>query len=89
MSKNAHLVQTNSFYHLKFRINIFNVLEYVNAHRLQQDHPCVLEVIRREFIHEPAPAEEAYKGLHNKDVLDPSDGQATAIMRLLRNQVTF
>ena len=68
---------------------MLNALEYVNTHRLQQDHPCVLEIIRREFIHEPAPAEEAYKGLHNKDVLDPSDGQATAIMRLLRNQVTF
>ena len=56
---------------------------------MQQDHPCVLEVIRREFVHEPTSPEEAYEGVQNKDMLDPSDGQATAIMRILRNQVNF
>ena len=54
--------------------------------RLQQDHPCVIELIKRDFLHAPSP-ENVPLALHNPDLVDPSAGQTKAVLRLLRNQV--
>ena len=62
-----------------------SLLEYANTHRLQQDHPCVLELIRREYLQKPFSPEVPY-ALHNPGKADSSAGQTKAIMRLLRNQ---
>lgn len=62
------------------------MLEYANSHKLQQDHPCVIEIIRRDFLRQPFPANVSYQ-LHNMEVPDPSAGQAKGIMRILQNQV--
>ena len=62
-----------------------HVTEYANSHRLQQDHPCVLELVKRSFLKEPFSRDVPY-GLHQMQKLDPSAGQAKAIMRILRGQ---
>jgi hypothetical protein len=59
--------------------------EYANTHRLQQDHPCVLDLIRKNYLKKPWGPEVPFD-LHNPKTADPSAGQAKAIMRILRNQ---
>ncbi|KAK4005095.1 hypothetical protein OUZ56_006820 [Daphnia magna] len=60
-------------------------LEYANTHRLQQDHPCVLDLIRKRYLKKPW-GPEIPLDLHNPQTADPSAGQAKAVMRILRNQ---
>ena len=62
-----------------------HVTEYANSQRLQQDHPCVLELVKRSFLKEPFPRHVPYE-LRQKDKRDPSAGQANAIMRILHGQ---
>jgi hypothetical protein len=31
--------------------------EYANAHKLQQDHPCLLDIIRRQHLNKPSPSD--------------------------------
>ena len=62
------------------------ILEYVNANKLQQDHPCVLEVIRRLFLNKPSPPDAPLR-LDHMEQLNPSAGQVTAVQRILRNLV--
>ncbi|XP_057380610.1 uncharacterized protein LOC130703006 [Daphnia carinata] len=60
-------------------------IEYANAHKLQQDHPCLIRLIRDHYLHPPAPRSLPYH-LDYPEILDPSDGQSKGILRLLRNQ---
>ena len=60
--------------------------EYANSHRLQQDHPCVLDIIRRHYLTTPSPPEVPLK-LDFPNQTNPSAGQVTAALRLLRNLV--
>ena len=62
------------------------ILEYVNANKLQQDHPCVLHLIRRNYLRQPAPHHIPYN-LDDPGWPDPSNGQSEAILRILRQQV--
>ena len=68
---------------------IYSCKEYANAEKLQQDHPCVIHLIRKQYLRQPAPRSQPYLHLlNNGDVLDdPSDGQSKGILRILRNQV--
>nr|CAH0102185.1 unnamed protein product [Daphnia galeata] len=59
--------------------------EYANANQLQQDHPCVIRLIRNNYLRKPAPRDLPYQ-LDKPTLIDPSDGQSQAILRLLRNQ---
>lgn len=61
-------------------------LEWMNADRLQQDHPCVIETIRRRYLHPPADLDVPYN-LAAPDRADPSVGQASSILNYLGNQV--
>lgn len=58
----------------------------MNSNRLQQDHPCVIETIRRRYLHPPADADVPYV-LNAPNTTDPSVGQATSILKYLGNQV--
>lgn len=60
---------------------------YVNTNRLPQDHPCVIDIIRNNYLQRPTNRSVPYK-LSNPQILDPSDGQSRAVLRLLRNQVS-
>ncbi|XP_046450489.1 protein Star-like [Daphnia pulex] len=59
--------------------------EYANKNQLQQDHPCVIRLIRQKYLRQPAPTTIPYQ-LGDPQTLDPSDGQAQGILRILRNQ---
>ena len=61
-------------------------IEYANINRLPQNHPCVIDLIRRFYLYPPTPRDVPYQ-LDNPDVVDPSDGKSKAILRLLGHQV--
>ena len=61
--------------------------DYANDHKLQQDHPCVIEIIRQHYLHKPASIQEPYNLKRPAKFHNPSDGPSQAILQLLRNQV--
>ena len=62
--------------------------DYINANKLAQDHPCVIDIIRRHFLHSPSPSGIPYNMTSSLDPNgDPSPGQVPIILRLLKNQV--
>ncbi|XP_057367395.1 uncharacterized protein LOC130688432 [Daphnia carinata] len=69
----------------KYLSSINCTIEYANQNKLQQDHPCVVQLIRKNYLVRPAPKSVPYQ-LGNPLLLDPSDGQAKGILRILRNQ---
>ncbi|XP_032788643.2 uncharacterized protein LOC116925994 isoform X2 [Daphnia magna] len=60
-------------------------VEYANKNKLQQDHPCVIRLIRRDYLRKPSPQHVPYR-LDVPESADPSDGQAQAILRILQNK---
>ncbi|XP_046632199.1 uncharacterized protein LOC124311872 [Daphnia pulicaria] len=62
-------------------------VEYANVKKLQQDHPCVLHLIKNAYLRQPAPRNIPYN-LNYPELVDPSDGQSKAILRLLRNMTS-
>ncbi|KAI9559236.1 hypothetical protein GHT06_016025 [Daphnia sinensis] len=60
-------------------------IEYANANKLQQDHPCVIRLIRRHYLFKPAPRSVQYRLAH-PEAMDPSDGQSRAILEILQNK---
>lgn len=60
--------------------------EYANANRLEQNHPCVIDLIRSQYLFRPAPPDVPLR-LSQPEVIDPSSGQSKKIMSLLNNQV--
>ena len=60
--------------------------DYANHNRLQQDHPCVIDLIRRHYLHEPA-APHISLNLKFPNHTNPSQGQSQAILKLLGNMV--
>ena len=57
----------------------------MNSHKLQQDHPCVIDMIRRFYLYHPPPANVPLR-LDNSDGMDPSVGQVTAILKHLEHR---
>lgn len=64
----------------------FSKIEYANDNKLQQDHPCVIELIRKYFLHKPA-SPDVPLNLKFPNHKNPSDGQSQAILQLLGNMV--
>ena len=62
-------------------------LEFMNYNRLQQDHPCVINYIRRHYLKGPSPSDVPLN-LDYPEVRDPSDGQPNTILDLLHNKVS-
>ena len=66
----------------------FRRTDYMNTNKLAQDHPCVIDIIRRHFLHSPSPSGIPYNMTSSLDPNgDPSPGQVPIILRLLKNQV--
>ncbi|KAK4010369.1 hypothetical protein OUZ56_019515 [Daphnia magna] len=77
--------ETSGF--LKRLFNSYNecTLDYLNANKLPQDHPCVIETIKRHYLNKPSPPEVPLQ-LDSDDDKDRSPGQTGVIFRLLKNQ---
>lgn len=60
----------------------------MNMHKLQQDHPCVIETIRELFLNKPSPPDVPLKLDLGTD-RDRSSGQTGVIFKLLNNMVSF
>ena len=58
----------------------------MNLHKFQQDHPCVIDTIRKHFLNKPSPPEVPLKLKLGKDQ-DRSSGQTGVIFKLLQNMV--
>jgi hypothetical protein len=92
----ADCTEGNLKFHLHIDLQVFFLLlqriggfsEYANKNQLQQDHPCVIRLIKEKYLRQPAPKTLPYR-LGDPQTLDPSDGQAQGILRILRNQVTI
>ncbi len=68
-------------------VNTFShYTEFANRYRLQQNHPCVIEIIRQKYLYYP-PLEEISLHLNHPSDVDPSAGQAAAILPYLKNKV--
>ena len=86
---------------IKFALKIsFENVDYMNTNKLEQDHPCVIEIIRRQFLAPPAPSNVPYSfsnvtecdsGWNVTTIFDPngdpSMGQTAKILTLLKNMV--
>ncbi|KZS12671.1 Uncharacterized protein APZ42_022814 [Daphnia magna] len=59
--------------------------DYVNSHQLQQDHPCVIDIIRRKYLHSPS-AVNGSVFVERTDVIDPSAGQSSIVVPHLNNK---
>ena len=57
----------------------------MNILKLQQDHPCVIEIIRRNYLTLPSDREKL--NLNYPEVADQSAGQSTVVLTLLKNKV--
>ena len=90
MRKNRHVLRSTLrpyVTHL-YLIRFDFIADYINYHRLQQDHFCVIEMIRKNYLNQPAPETESLV-LRNPQTVDASAGQAGAILRHLNNQASF
>ena len=61
---------------------------YINKYRLQQNHPCVIELIRRHHLKKPSSPDTPYK-LEHPEVTDQSAVQTGVVLEHLRNKVIF
>ncbi|KAI9559231.1 hypothetical protein GHT06_016020 [Daphnia sinensis] len=60
-------------------------MDYANAQKLQQDHPCVIQLIRRYYLHQPASKSFPYQ-MDHPEIIDPSDGQSKVILKILQKK---
>lgn len=66
--------------------------EYINEHKLEQDHPCVIELIRRMFLSPPSPLYVPYNitDITLNNVPGPVERELKETQDyLLRNKVSF
>lgn len=60
----------------------------MNARKMAQNHPCVIDTIRRQYLDEPSPRHVPYQlEQANSTVVDLSHGQVPIILGLLNNKV--
>ena len=52
---------------------------------MEQDHPCVIDIIRRFYLHPPAPLNAPFD-LDNPKIKDQSGGQSSDILRHLNHR---
>ena len=64
------------------------ISEYANANQLQQDHPCVINLLRSNYLRLPAPNNLPYQ-MDHPEVMDPSDGQSKVILKMLQRKVWY
>lgn len=61
---------------------------YINAEKLEQDHPCVIDIIRQRFLAAPSPPDAPYiLQDENSAVADHSQArQVTTVLKHLNNK---
>lgn len=59
-------------------------LDNVNSVIMEQDDPCILSIIRSDYLH--APSNEKLN-LESPDEKNPSMGQAQSVLEILKNKV--
>lgn len=59
----------------------------INSQRMPQNHPCVIDIIRRRYLYPVVDDEVDYK-LKHPEVVDPSKGQAARWRQYFGNQVS-
>ncbi|EFX75269.1 hypothetical protein DAPPUDRAFT_323557 [Daphnia pulex] len=69
----------------KYLDSSFCTIEYANEKKLQQDHPCLIQLIRDKYLLQPASKELPYV-LDHPETIDPSNGQANDIREILKNK---
>ncbi|XP_046449258.1 protein Star-like isoform X2 [Daphnia pulex] len=69
----------------KYLDSSFCTIEYANEKKLQQDHPCLIQLIRDKYLLQPASKELPYV-LNHPETIDPSNGQANDIREILKNK---
>ena len=67
---------------------LLSITEYANDKKLQQDHPCVIRLIREKYLRQPADKNLPYQ-LDHPERIDSSDGQAKDIRNILKNKVIY
>ena len=66
---------------------LLSIIEYANDKKLQQDHPCVIRLIRDKYLRQPADKNLPYQ-LDHPERIDSSDGQAKDVRNILKNKVS-
>lgn len=58
----------------------------MNNDKLQQDHPCVINNIRKYYLNPPAEFDVPLH-LDYPEISDPSEGQTRPVLHILNNKV--
>ena len=65
---------------------IFLTTDVINSVYMEQDDPCVLNIIRQKFLHPPS---TLALQLEHPETENPSMGQAQSVMNILKNKVNI
>lgn len=65
-------------------ILVSNFSENVNSAVMDQDDPCILSLLRGQYLHPPS---KNKLSLEAPEVTNPSMGQAQSILEILKNKV--
>lgn len=63
-----------------------SIVDYANRNKLEQDHPCVIEIIKKQFLIPPPPPQVSL-ALNSLPIADHSLGKSAVILRF-SNRVT-
>ena len=66
------------------------ILDYMNDNKLAQDHPCVINTIRRQFLEPPSPLNVPYQLTDASSTQSDHSqaGQVTDILNYLKNKTS-
>lgn len=62
------------------------IAENVNSAVMEQDDPCILSLLRGQYLHPPS---KNMLSLEAPEVTNPSMGQAQSILEILKNKVSL
>lgn len=58
--KNIAIYFISTYKWAAYYMSFFILADYANAHKLEQDHPCVIKLIRQMYLDPPSPREVPY-----------------------------
>lgn len=60
----------------------------MNEQKMAQDHPCVIDIIRRQFLRPPSPSNVPYNLLSGQGPnYDPTAGRFQPVLNVLKHKV--
>lgn len=63
---------------------VFFFLESINTVVLEQDDPCIVNILRTQYLHPPS---KEKLSLEKPEDINPSMGQAQSVLEILKNKV--